>query len=74
MAAKQAKVDYALCSGVDGHVAAHRFRDGKMHHPGSHTLCPACRELTLRLFRQELARQLARDTQSHVNGIPVPAA
>ncbi len=73
MATQQAKVDYAICAGVDGHVASHRYRDGRQHHPGSHSLCPACKELTLRLFRQELARELARETRGHVTGVAVPA-
>ncbi len=65
------KVAFGRCSGVDGYKAPHIFRDGKMHHPDSHGLCPKCQEMTLRLFREEISRRKQQRAQASP---PVPVS
>ncbi len=65
------KVSYGRCAGVDSLKAPHIYRDGKMHHPDSHGLCPECRELTMQLFREEISKSKQQRAQTSP---PVPVS
>ncbi len=64
------KVRWGLCVGVPGKVAPHIFFDGHLHHPGSHGLCPRCRDLTLSQLRTEAGEM--RSACEEVQLIPSP--
>ena len=48
---------YGNCVGVPGYQGPHIFYDGHNHFRNSQGLCPACKELTMRIFRQQMGSE-----------------